>query len=228
MPKVALNLSRGCGNPTGFANLQPGDVAVDFGCGGGIDVILAAHKVGSQGRVIGIDGAPEMIERAKQAVAEAGLQDRNIEFRNVYLDETQIPDGFADVVISNCVINLCPEKDAVYKQAFRTLRPGGRLAISDIVLTEDIAPELRERFRSTWAGCLGGAIPEEDYWQTVKQAGFTEIQIVARHLLKPEELEAMASCPGEEFTPPPSKEDRLAVEGKVASVKFTAMKLLLK
>ena len=228
MPKVALNLSRGCGNPTGFANLQPGDVAVDFGCGGGIDVILAAHKVGSQGRVIGIDGAPEMIERAKQAVAEAGLQDRNIEFRNVYLDETQIPDGFADVVISNCVINLCPEKDAVYKQAFRTLRPGGRLAISDIVLTEDIAPELRERFQSTWAGCLGGAIPEEDYWQTVKQAGFTEIQIVARHLLTPEELEAMACCPGEEFTPPPSKEDRLAVEGKVASVKFTAMKLLLK
>ena len=228
MPKVALNLSRGCGNPTGFANLQPGDVAVDFGCGGGIDVILAAHKVGSQGRVIGIDGAPEMIERAKQAVAEAGLQDRNIEFRNVYLDETQIPDGFADVVISNCVINLCPEKDAVYKEAFRTLRPGGRLAISDIVLTEDIAPELRERFRSTWAGCLGGAIPEEDYWQTVKQAGFTEIQIVARHLLTPEELEAMACCPGEEFTPPPSKEDRLAVEGKVASVKFTAMKLLLK
>jgi len=228
VPKVALNLSRGCGNPTGFANLQPGDVAVDFGCGGGIDVILAAHKVGSQGRVIGIDGAPEMIERAKQAVAEAGLQDRNIEFRNVYLDETQIPDGFADVVISNCVINLCPEKDAVYKQAFRTLRPGGRLAISDIVLTEDIAPELRERFQSTWAGCLGGAIPEEDYWQTVKQAGFTEIQIVARHLLTPEELEAMACCPGEEFTPPPSKEDRLAVEGKVASVKFTAMKLLLK
>jgi len=228
VPKVALNLSRGCGNPTGFANLQPGDVAVDFGCGGGIDVILAAHKVGSQGRVIGIDGAPEMIERAKQAVAEAGLQDRNIEFRNVYLDETQIPDGFADVVISNCVINLCPEKDAVYKEAFRTLRPGGRLAISDIVLTEDIAPELRERFQSTWAGCLGGAIPEEDYWQTVKQAGFTEIQIVARHLLTPEELEAMACCPGEEFTPPPSKEDRLAVEGKVASVKFTAMKLLLK
>ena len=228
MPKVALNLSRGCGNPTGFANLQPGDVAVDFGCGGGIDVILAAHKVGSQGRVIGIDGAPEMIERAKQAVAEAGLQDRNIEFRNVYLDETQIPDGFADVVISNCVINLCPEKDAVYKQAFRTLRPGGRLAISDIVLTEDIAPELRERFQSTWAGCLGGAIPEEDYWQTVREAGFAEIQIVARHQLTPEELEAMACCPGEEFTPPPSKEDRLAVEGKVASVKFTAMKLLLK
>ena len=225
VPEVALNLSRGCGNPTGFANLQPGDVVVDFGCGGGIDVILAAHKVGSEGRVIGIDGAPQMIERAKQALTEAGLQDTNIEFRTAYLDKTQLPDDFADVVTSNCVINLCPDKGAVYEEAFRILRSSGRIAISDIVLTENIAPELRERFQSTWAGCLGGAIPEEDYWQTVREAGFAEIQIVARHLLTPEELEAMACCPGEEFTPPPSREDRAAVEGKVASVKFTAMKL---
>jgi SAM-dependent methyltransferase len=228
VPEVALNLSRGCGNPTGFANLQLGDVVVDFGCGGGIDVILAAHKVGSQGRVIGIDGAPQMIERAKQAVAEAGLQDRIIEFRTAYLDKTQLPDDFTDVVTSNCVINLCPDKDAVYEEAFRILRSSGRIAISDIVLTENIAPELRERYQSTWAGCLGGAVPEEDYWQTVREARFAEIQIVARHLLTPEELEAMACCPGEEFTPPPSKEDRAAVEGKVASVKFTAMKLPLK
>lgn len=227
MPEVALNLSRGCGNPTGFANLQPIDVVVDFGCGGGIDVILAAHKVGSQGRVIGIDGAPQMIERAKQVVTEAGLQDRNIEFHNAYLDETQLPDGFADVVISNCVINLCPDKEAVYKEAFRLLRPNGRIAISDIVLSENIAPELQERFQTTWAGCLGGAIPEQDYWQTVRQAGFADIQIVARHLLTPEELEGMACCPGEEFTPPPNKEDRVAVEGKVASIKFTAIKLPL-
>ena len=228
MPEVALNLSRGCGNPTGFANLQPGDVVVDLGCGGGIDVILAAHKIGSQGRAIGIDGAPQMLERAKQAVAEAGLQDSNIEFRTAYLDKTQLPDEFADVVTSNCVINLCPDKDAVYEEAFRILRSSGRIAISDTVLTENIAPELRDRFQSTWAGCLGGAIREEDYWQTVREAGFAEIHIVARHLLTPEELEAMACCPGEEFTPPPSKEDRAAVEGKVASLKFTAMKLPLK
>lgn len=228
VPEVALNLSRGCGNPVGFANLQPGDVVVDFGCGGGIDVVLAARKVGPQGRVVGVDGAPQMIERAKQAVAEAGLQDRSIEFCTAYLDETQLPDAFADVVISNCVINLCPDKDAIYKEAFRILRHGGRIAISDIVLTETIAPELQERFQSTWAGCLGGAIPEEDYWQTVKRASFAEIQIVARHLLTPEELEGMACCPGEEFTPPPSKEDRVTVEGKVASIKFTAMKSSLK
>ncbi|MBS1249237.1 MAG: Arsenite methyltransferase [Chloroflexi bacterium] len=224
MPEIALNLSRGCGNPTGFANLQPGDVVVDFGCGGGIDVSLAAHKVGSQGRIIGIDGAPQMIERAKQTVADAGLQDRNIEFRTAYLDKTQLPNDLADVVISNCVINLCPDKDAVYEEAFRILRPSGRIAISDIIFTESIAPELKERYQSTWAGCLGGAIPEEDYWQTVKQAGFDEFQIVARQTLTSEELEAMACCPGEEFAPPPSEEDRLLVEGKVTSVKFTAVK----
>jgi len=165
-----------------------------------------------------------MIERAKQAVAEAGLQDSNTELRVADMERTQLPDRSADIVISNCVINLCPDKEAVYKEAFRILRPSGRLAISDIVLTERIAPELQERFQSRWAGCLGGAIPEEDYMDTVRKAGFTGIQIVARHLLTPGELEAMACCPGEEFTTPPSKEDRVLVEGKVASVKFTAAK----
>ena len=142
------------------------------------------------------------------------------------MGESPLPGSFADVVISNCVINLCPDKDAVYREAFRILKPGGRLAISDIVLTEDIDPGLRERFRSTWAGCLGGAIPEEDYWQTVRSAGFCGIQVVTRHSLSPEELEAMACCPGEEFTPPPSKEALSLVLGTVASVKFTAAKPL--
>jgi len=197
---------------------------VDFGCGGGIDVILAARKVGPQGRVIGIDFTPQMLERAQQAVTEAGLQSGTIELRLGDMEETGLPDGFADVVISNCVINLCPGKDAVYEEALRILRPEGRLAISDIVLIEGIDPQLRERFRSTWAGCLGGAIPEADYWQTVRKAGLARIQVVARHILTPEELEAMACCPGEEFTPPPTKEDRVLVEGKVASVKFTAVR----
>jgi len=125
VPELALNLLRGCGNPTGFANLQLGDVVVDFGSGGGIDVILAAHKVGSRGRVIGIDFASQMIERAKQTVAEMGFQDRNIELRVSDMTRTQLPDRFADVVISNCVINLCPDKDAVYQEAFRILGPKG-------------------------------------------------------------------------------------------------------
>ncbi|MFQ5913171.1 MAG: methyltransferase domain-containing protein [Nitrospinota bacterium] len=224
LPELALNLSRGCGNPTGFANLRPGDVVVDFGCGGGIDVILAAYKVGALGRVVGIDFAHQMIERARQAVSTAGLRERHIEFQLADMERTQLFDGFADALISNCVINLCPNKDAVYKEAFRILRPGGRLAISDIVLTEKVDLELRERFQSTWAGCLGGAIPEEDYWRTVRKAGFAKVRIVARHHLTPEELEVMACCPDKEITPPPSKEDRVLVEGKVASVKFTAVK----
>jgi arsenite methyltransferase len=224
VPEIALNLSRGCGNPTGFANLQPGEVVVDFGCGGGIDVILAAHKVGERGRVVGIDFVPQMIERAKQTVAEMGLQDRNIELFVADLVKSKLPNSYADIVISNCVINLCPDKDAIYEEAYRIVRPGGRLAVSDIMLTEDINPQLRERFQSTWSGCLGGAILEEEYWQTVRKAGFVEIRIVARHTLTSEELEAMACCPGEEFTPPPRKEDRLLVEGKIASVKFTAVR----
>jgi arsenite methyltransferase len=224
VPEVALNLSRGCGNPTGFANIQPGDVVIDFGCGGGIDVILAAHKVGEQGKVVGIDFAPQMIERAGQAVAEAGLKDRNIEFRVADMGKTNVPAGIADVVISNCVINLCPDKNAVYKEAFRLLRPGGRVAISDIVLTEGISPNLKVRLESTWSGCLGGAIPENEYLKKVKEVGFAEIQIMAHHLLTPEELEAMARCPGEEFTPAPAKEDLAAVQGRVKSIKFTAVK----
>jgi SAM-dependent methyltransferase len=224
VPEMALDLSRGCGNPSGFAGLQPGDAVVDFGCGGGIDVILAARKVGAHGRVIGIDFAESMIQRAGQAVAGAGLQDRNIELRVADLASTQLPEAFADVILSNCVINLCPDKDAVYKEAFRILRPGGRIAISDVVLTEGIAPELRMRFQATWAGCLGGAAFEEEYWQTVTRAGFAEIRVVSRYSLKGKELVAMACCPGEEFTPPPAKEDLGLVEGKVASVKFTATK----
>jgi arsenite methyltransferase len=197
---------------------------VDFGCGGGIDVILAARKVGEDGKVAGIDFAPQMIEQAKKAVAESGLQERDIDLRVADMANSQLPKDFADVVISNCVINLCPDKDAVYEEAFRILRSGGRLAISDIVLTKDINSQLREQFQATWAGCLGGAILEEGYLHTLKKAGFAEFQIVSRHTLTPIELKAMASCPGEAFTPSPNDEDLQIVQGKVDSVKFTAIK----
>ena len=223
-PEVALNLSRGCGNPTGFANLKPGNVVVDFGCGGGIDVILAARKVGTEGSVIGLDFAPQMIECAKQAGIESGFQERDIDLRVADMGNSLLPNDFVDVIISNCVINLCPDKDAIYDEAFRILRSGGRLAISDIVLTENIDSQLKERFQSTWAGCLGGAILEENYWQIIGETGFTEIHIVSRHTLTPTELKAMACCPGEEFTPPPNMEDLEIVQGKVDSVKFTAIK----
>jgi len=197
---------------------------VDFGCGGGIDVILAARKVGKEGRVVGVDFAPQMIERAKKAVIASGLQQWDIELRVADMGASQLPGKCADVIISNCVINLCPDKDAVYEEAFRILRPDGRLAISDIVLTENIDSQLRERFQATWAGCLGGAMFEENYWQIIGRAGFTEIHNVSRHTLTPMELKAMACCPDEKFTPPPNSEDLEIVQGKVDSVKFTAVK----
>jgi SAM-dependent methyltransferase len=140
------------------------------------------------------------------------------------MGKSQLPNDFADVVISNCVINLCPDKDAVYEEAFRILRTGGRLAISDIVLSKDIELQLKERFQATWAGCLGGTILEERYWHKIGKAGFTELQIVSRHTLTSTELKAMACCPGEEFTPPPNNEDLEIVQGKVDSIKFTAIK----
>ena len=224
IPEIARDLSRGCGNPTGFAFLDVGDVVVDFGCGGGIDVILAAQIVGSRGKVVGLDFAPQMIERAKAAIAQAGLQDSDIELNVANLGDSRLPNNFSDAVISNCVINLCPDKDAVYGDAYRILKPGGHIAISDVILIDDIVPQLRSRFQTTWAGCLGGAILDEDYWQVVLKAGFVEIQVISQHTLTPEELTAMASCPGSEFTPPPSNEDLSLVQGKVSSIKFAAYK----
>ena len=224
IPEIARDLSRGCGNPTGFAFLNVGDVVVDFGCGGGIDVILAAQIVGPEGKVVGLDFAPQMIERAKTAIAQAGLRDSDIELSVANLGDSQLPSNFSDVVISNCVINLCPDKDAVYEDACRILKPGGHIAISDVVLIDDIAPQLRSRFQTTWAGCLGGAILDEHYWQVVLKAGFIEIQVISQHTLTSEELTAMASCPGIEFTPSPSSEDLSSVQGKVSSIKFTACK----
>ena len=220
-----MRFSRGCGNPTGFADLRPGEVVVDLGCGGGIDVFLAAKHVGPGGRVIGVDFAPEMIEGAADAMREAGLLGQ-VELLVGDMEQLDLPDDSADVVISNCVINLRPDKEAVYREAHRILRPGGRVAISDVILIASIPPPIRERFRATWAGCLGGAIEADDYFRIIEEAGFTEIEVLSRHTLDPEGLRAMAGCPGDEFTPAPAEEDVAAADGKVASIKFTAVKAM--
>ncbi len=188
-----------------------------------MDLVLAARKVAPGGKVVGVDMTHQMIERAKQTVAEAAVEG-HFEFHNAEIDRVPLSDSFADVIISNCVINLVPEKAGVYGEARRILRPGGRLAISDVVLTEDMNPELRERFQPAWTGCLGGALPENKYLQIIKSAGFSNLEILARHALTPEELEAMACCPGEEYTPAPAKEDLAFMQGKVTSIKFTAVR----
>jgi SAM-dependent methyltransferase len=225
VPEIALRFSRGCGNPAGFAQLQSGEVVVDLGCGGGIDTVLAAGHVGSQGRVIGVDFAPKMIEGAIQAVSEAGVSDQ-VELVVGDMEQLDLADDCVDVVISNCVINLCPDKEAVFREAYRILRPGGRLAISDIILTASIPSPIRERLRASWAGCLGGAVEEDDYFRIVEEAGFSKPEVIARHNLDPAGLRALAGCPGDEFTPAPAEEDVAAADGKVASIKYTALKAL--
>jgi len=227
LPEIARNLALGCGNPVSFANLKPGETVVDLGCGAGIDVIFAARKIGKKGKIIGVDIASQMIEKAKQTVVQAGLE-RNTELLVDDIEKLKLPDSTADVVISNCVIVLCPNKDAVYKNAFRILEPGGRLAISDVVLTEPIDPEINKRFKATWRGILGGAIPEKDYLEIVKKAGFKDIRVVKRHLFTSEEVFMMSQCPGPEFVPATDPEDLKALEGKATSIKFTAIKPLVR
>ena len=223
VPKFAINLSRGCGNPTSFADIQPGEAVADFGSGGGIDLVLAAHKVGPTGKVIGIDFAPHMHERAKQVMEEAGLSDR-AEFILLDIENPQVPDNIADVVISNCVINLCPCKPCVYKQIFDILKPGGRLAISDIVTRGDVDSKVRDYFQSIWTGCTGGAMPEDEYFKIVSEVGFSQLKVVARHTLGPKELDEMASCPGKKFSPVFSEEKIAQMQGKIVSTKFIAVK----
>ena len=223
IPETALSLSRGCGNPTGFAALQQGEIVVDFGCGAGVDVILAAQKITPNGKVIGVDFASEMIERAKQAIDEAGISDMVV-FRIANLDQTGLVDNIADVVMSNCVINLCPDKEDVYREAYRILKPGGRIAISDVVYTEKIDANVHERFQKTWAGCVGGAIDKESYFEIIRNIGFKDVNLVAQHLLASKELDEMACCPGAEYTPAPAEEDVAVTQNKIASIKFTAIK----
>lgn len=222
IPERVRNISKGCGNPTGYSHIKPGNLVVDFGCGAGIDLVLAAHKTGITGRVIGVDFTPQMVNLGKQSLAN--LKNKTIEFLVADIENTGLPNNFADVVLSNCVINLCADKEAVYKEAFRILKSGGHLAISDVIFTENIQPEIKERFQRNWVGCLGGAVEEKEYFDIIREAGFQHIKEVARHCLAGKELEAMASCPDADSTPTPAKADLASIEGKVMSIKFTAVK----
>ena len=223
LPEEAVALSRGCGNPVGFAALAPGERVVDFGYGGGIDVLLAANQVGDAGHVFGIDFTPEMIERAHGNVTTAGYQER-VELAVADVTATGLPDGCADVVISNCVLNLCPDKAAAYREAYRLLVPGGRLAISDVLLHQPLPAPVAARLTEDWSGCLGGAVPTADYLTIVAEAGFDHITEAGRHELSEPELAQLARCPGPDYTPAPIEADLAAATGQVYSIKFTARK----
>ena len=169
------NMGLSCGNPTAFASLRPGEVVVDLGCGGGLDVLLAAEKVGPTGRAIGIDMTPEMLQRAREAAGRMGAA--NAEFRQGTIDRLPLDAASADCIISNCVINLAPDKDAVFREMARVLKPGGRVAISDIATLKPL-PEDLARNVAAYVGCIAGAISVGDYETGLRAAGFTGIQVV--------------------------------------------------
>jgi SAM-dependent methyltransferase len=172
---AGANMGLSCGNPTATARLRPGEVVLDLGCGGGLDVFLAAARVGPTGRAVGIDMTPEMIERARRNAARQGLA--NVEFHQSTIDRLPLPDGSVDCVISNCVINLAPDKAAVFREVYRVLKPGGRLAVSDIALKKSLPPEV-SRDVMAYVGCIAGALLVEDYERVLRQAGFDAVQVV--------------------------------------------------
>lgn len=191
------NMGLSCGNPTAFAGLKPGEVVVDLGCGGGLDVFLAAAKVGPTGKAIGIDMTPEMIERARRNAAQGagGKPITNVEFHLAPIDKLPLPDASVDCVISNCVINLVPDKRAVFREIARVLKPGGRLAVSDIVLNKPLPPELASDL-AAYVGCLAGAIGVEDYRAGLQEAGLSQMEIVdtGADLNAYAKVESQSSC----------------------------------
>jgi len=165
--------SLGCGNPIALSELQPGEVVLDLGSGGGLDCFLAAQKVGSLGKVIGLDMTPDMIKLARANAEKLSLS--NVEFRLGEMEHMPIESGSVDVVISNCVVNLSPDKDAVFREAFRVLKPGGRLCVSDIVTHGELPASVRESLEQ-WAGCVAGALEEGEYLDKIQAAGFVRLE----------------------------------------------------
>ena len=175
LPEGESAVSYGCGDPITLASLQPGQTVLDLGSGAGLDCFFAAKKVGETGHVIGVDMTPEMIERARSSAKRLNIQ--NVEFRQGFLEDLPVESGTADVIISNCVINLSPDKSKVFAEAFRVLKPGGKLAVSDIV-TDGPLPDAIKKSLSAWAGCVAGAIEAKEYVEMMKSVGFTEVSIV--------------------------------------------------
>jgi SAM-dependent methyltransferase len=174
LPESVITMSDGCGNPTGLGMIKEGETVLDLGSGGGIDVFLASKKVGPRGRVFGLDMTPEMIQRARENAKKASLI--NVEFKLGEMESVPLSDGSVDVIMSNCVICLSPDKRRVAKEMFRVLRPGGRLAIADEVAVRPFAPEERAD-SAKWCSCVSGAITEAEYKSTLEQAGFDRVYV---------------------------------------------------
>jgi len=175
IPEEAV-MGLGCGNPIAIAELKEDEVVLDLGSGAGVDVFLAANKVGPTGRVIGIDMTEEMVDKARGIARDYGY--RNVEFRLGEIEKLPVEDESVDAIISNCVINLSPDKSRVFREAHRALKPGGRLTVSDIV-SEGVIPDEIKNDPDAWSGCIAGALPRQEYLENMKKAGFADIQILA-------------------------------------------------
>jgi arsenite methyltransferase len=174
LPGEAVAASLGCGNPTALTDLKAGETVLDLGSGGGIDVLLSAKRVGANGKVYGVDMTDEMLALARENQRKAGAT--NVEFLKGTIEAVPLPDQSVDVIISNCVINLSVDKDAVLREAFRVLKPGGRFVVSDVVIRGDVPPEIR-RNMELWVGCVAGALGDAEYADKLQAAGFVDVEV---------------------------------------------------
>ncbi len=216
VPEEAMLASLGCGNPTALAKLNPGEVVLDLGSGGGVDVLLSANRVGPTGKAYGLDMTEEMLALAHENMRKAGAE--NVEFLKGEIEHIPLPDNSVDVIISNCVINLSADKDRVLGEAFRVLKPGGRFAVSDVVTRGAIAPEIRQSVL-LWVGCVAGALGDDEYRSKLSAAGFEQIDIEPTRVYRAEDAREFLSAEGVDV-------DAIApqVDGKFMSAFVRAVK----
>src|SRR5882724_7766935 len=216
VPEEAMLASLGCGNPTALAKLNPGEVVLDLGSGGGVDVLLSARRVGPTGKAYGLDMTDEMLALANQNKRNAGAD--NVEFLKGEIEHIPLPDNSVDVIISNCVINLSADKSQVLREAFRVLKPGGRLAVSDVVTRGEISPEIR-KIVLLWVGCVAGALEDVEYRRKLTAAGFEQIEIEPTRIYKAEDARDLLAAEGVDV-------DAIApqVDGKFMSAFVRAVK----
>ncbi|MGB8542071.1 MAG: arsenite methyltransferase [Candidatus Acidiferrales bacterium] len=216
IPSEAMLASLGCGNPTALAKLNAGEIVLDLGSGGGIDVLLSAKRVGPSGKAYGLDMTDEMLALANENKRKAGVD--NVEFLKGEIEQIPLPDNSVDVIISNCVINLSADKDAVLREAFRVLKPGGRFAVSDVVTRGEMLPEIRKSVL-LWVGCIAGALEENEYLSKLAGAGFTEAEVEPTRIYRVEDAREFLSGQGFDV-------DALApqVDGKFFSAFIRAVK----
>ena len=220
LPEEVTALSLGCGDPVALASLEPGQTVLDLGSGGGIDCFLAAERVGPQGRVIGVDMTPAMIDRARANKEKVGAD--NVEFRLGEIEHLPVADASVDVIISNCVINLSPDKPQVFDEAYRVLKPGGRLAVSDIVTDRPLPRTIRENLNA-WTACVSGALDMQDYLAVIRGAGFVDVQ-VKPVALNPDMMVEAVDQHGEKVNPGEAGEASLLKS--IYSARVTAYKPL--